>query len=75
MSNMLWKNITIEAQKSGEITCAKDWRMENVTLLTPSGDPIKLNQVENVQLPCIFKILDSSKGPANPDETGHILGH
>ena len=75
MSNMLWKNITIEAQKSGEITCAKDWVMENVTMLTPSGYPIKLTQVENVQLPRIFKILDSSKGPANPDETGHVLGH
>lgn len=75
MRNMLWKNIVIEAQKPGEITCAKDWVMENVTMLTPSDDPIKLDQVENVQLPQMFKIVDTFKGPDNPDESDHILGH
>jgi hypothetical protein len=75
MRNMLWKNIVIEAQKPGEITCAKDWVMENVTLLTPSADPIKLDKVENVQLPQRFKIVGSSKGPDNPVDNDHVLGH
>ena len=75
MRNMLWKNIIIEAQKPGEITCAKDWVMENVTLLTPSEDPITLDQVDNVQLPLMFKVVGSTKGPDNPTESDHILGH
>ena len=75
MRNMLWQNIIIEAQKPGEITCAKDWVMENVTLLTPSEDSIKLDQVENVQLPLMFIIVDSNKGPDNPNDSDHILGH
>ena len=75
MRNILWKNIIIEAQKPGEITCAKDWVMENVTLLTPSEDPIKLDQVDNVQLPLMFKVVDPIMGPDNPIESDHILGH
>ena len=75
MSSMLWKNIVVEAQKPGEIIYAKDWVMENVTLLTPSGNPIKLDKVENVQLPFIFKIVESSKGPVNPADADHVLGH
>jgi polygalacturonase len=74
MRNMLWKNIIIEAQKPGTITCAKDWVMENVTLLTPSDDLIELNQVSNVQLPQMFKVAASSDGPADPSEANHILG-
>jgi hypothetical protein len=49
--------------------------MENVTLLTPSDDPIKLDQVENVQLPHMFKVAEPSKGPVKPDDAGHVLGH
>jgi hypothetical protein len=75
MSNMLWKNIVIEVQKPGEISCAKDWIMENVTLLTPTEDPIRLDQVENVQLPRMLRVLDHFQGPPNPVDSDHILGH
>ena len=75
MRNMLWKNIIIEAQKPGEITCAKDWVMENVTLLTPFNGSVKLDQVENVQLPRMFRVAAPSESPANPAESGHVLGH
>jgi hypothetical protein len=75
MRNMLWKNIIIEAREPGEITCAKDWVMENVTLLTPSDEPIKLDQVENVQLPLMFNVEASSEGPEDPADSGHVLGH
>lgn len=75
MRNMLWKNITIEADKPGEITCAKDWVMENVTLLIPSNDAIKLNQVENIELPVMYKIEAPSECPANPNDSDHVLGH
>jgi hypothetical protein len=49
--------------------------MENVTLLTPSDQPIKLDQVENVQLPLMFKIVDPPQGPAKPSDSKHVLGH
>ena len=72
---MLWKNITIQAHKPGEITCAKNWIMENVTLLVPSDDTIKLNQVENVELPVTYKIESFNPDPADPKDAGHVLGH
>jgi len=75
MRNMLWKNVFIEAQKPGEITCAKDWVMENVTLVTPSEESIKLDQVDNVQLPLMFKVVDTTRGPDNPADSNHVLGH
>jgi len=75
MRNMLWKNIVIECKKPGEITCARDWVMENVTLLTPSNDFIKLDQVNNVQLPLIFRVTAPSRGPDDPSASGHVLGH
>lgn len=75
MRNMLWKNIIIEARNPGEITCAEDWVMENVTLLTPSDDSIELNQVRNVQLPSMFRLGAASAGPANPEDSDHVLGH
>jgi hypothetical protein len=49
--------------------------MENVTLLTPSDEPIKLDQVENVQLPLMFNVEASSEGPEDPADSGHVLGH
>jgi len=75
MRNMLWKNIIIEAKKPGQITCARDWVMDNVTLLTPSADPIKLEKVDNVQLPLMFRVTTSSEGPSDPASAGHVLGH
>ncbi len=75
MRNMLWKNIIIEAQNPGQITCARDWVMENVTMLTPSSDAIKLDRADNVQLPLMFRTTTSSKAPADPAATGHVLGH
>ncbi len=75
MRDMLWKNITIEAQKPGSITCAQDWIMENVTLLTPTDDPIKLDQVENVQLPVRYKVVEREEGPADPAAADHVMGH
>jgi len=75
MSSMLWKNIIIEARTPGEISCAKDWTMENVTLLTPSEEPIKLDQTENIQLPLRFKVLYQLKSPVIPAEKNPKLKH
>ena len=75
MRNMLWKNIIIQAQKPGEITCARDWQMENVTLLTPSDESIRLDQVENVQVPLMYKVTLPADGPVNPSASDHVLGH
>jgi len=55
MSNMLWKDVTIEAKTPGQITAAENWVMENVTLKTPSEDSFKLKHVKNVELPTIYK--------------------
>ena len=47
MRNLHQKNITSEACKPAQVTCAKDWVMEYVTLLTPSGDSIALDRASS----------------------------
>jgi hypothetical protein len=51
IKNIQWKNVYIEANKSGSIVNAKDWTMENVMVKTLEGEDISLENCENVQLP------------------------
>jgi polygalacturonase len=51
IKNIQWKNVYIEANKSGSIVNAKDWTMENVVVKTVEGEDISLENCENVQLP------------------------
>ena len=75
MRNLRWRNVTISAQRPGSITAARDWVMENCTLLTPADDAIELKHVQDVQLPVVYRLADFTGGPANPSEGAHVLGH
>jgi polygalacturonase len=75
MNSIVWKNIVMEAHTPGKISFAKDWIMENVTLLTPSEEPIKLNHVENIQLPLTFKVLEKFRDSVDPAEKDRNLRH
>ncbi len=56
MSNISWKNISIEAGKAGEINHALDWTMENVSLAVRDNEKISLTNAVNFQHPVyIFK--------------------
>jgi polygalacturonase len=56
MSNISWKNISIEAGKAGEISHALDWTMENVSLEVQGNEKIALTNAVNFQHPVyIFK--------------------
>jgi polygalacturonase len=51
IKNIQWKNVYIEANKTGSIVNAKDWTMENVVVKTLEGEAVALENCENVQLP------------------------
>lgn len=50
MSNISWKNVSIETNTAGSITNAKDWIMEDVTICTLDGEYIKTKNCVNVNL-------------------------
>ncbi len=54
-----WKDISIEAKESGELTYAQDWTMDNVSLKTADGNPVKLNDCSNIQQPEISQLAAS----------------
>lgn len=51
IKNIQWKNVYIEANKTGSIVNAKDWTIENVVVKTLEGEAVFLENCENVQLP------------------------
>ena len=51
MRNIIWKNVSIEAEESGEINNALNWTMENVTLKTNNGKAIELTNCTDVDQP------------------------
>lgn len=51
MNNVYWKNVSIEADKPGEISHALDWTMDNVKLSIPGETQIAMTNVKNVPQP------------------------
>jgi polygalacturonase len=75
MQGMRWENITIEAKEAGKMTCAKDWVMTNVTLLTPGGGNVEQDRCENVQLPRSLAVGEAAKPEGyRPEEKPHVMG-
>lgn len=53
-----WLNIVARGERAGSITYARDWTMQDVRVVTPSGEPVKIAHCENVAAP------QSEKTPA-----------
>ncbi len=51
MHNVHFNNVSIQAEKAGEINHAKDWTMENVSLKIPDSKIIELNDTDSVEVP------------------------
>ena len=51
MHNLVWKNITIEAEEGGVLNYASNWNMENVSLKIEKGKSIELNNCIGVEQP------------------------
>jgi polygalacturonase len=49
------KNVRLEALDPGEIHHARDWKLENVTIASPSGEAPKMSEAQNVPLPTLEK--------------------
>lgn len=49
--DLQWNNISIEAEKGGEINYGKDWQMNNVTIDIPADEHIISKGSENINLP------------------------
>ncbi|MEZ5043201.1 MAG: glycoside hydrolase family 28 protein [Saprospiraceae bacterium] len=52
--NLTWENITIEAEKSGSLHYANQWRMKNVSLTTQSQDSILFKNSTQIEHPTFF---------------------
>lgn len=63
MHHLNWKNIAIEAEESGSIHHASNWKMDNVQLVTKMGNPIEFVNCENIPQPSI-----SSNGQTEPEQ-------
>ncbi len=59
--------VVAHAVRAGTIDYARDWTMENVRLITPSGEPVRILHGERVQSPRAEKELEP-KTPASGSE-------
>lgn len=48
-------NVTAHALEAGTIEYARDWEMQNVTVITPRGEPLKIASSANVAAPSVVK--------------------
>ncbi len=58
--NISWKNVSVEAEESGQLSYASDWTMKNVVLKTATGQPIELIECNNIQQPELIKTKSQS---------------
>lgn len=50
-----WENVSVEAEESGVLNYASDWFMTNVIIKTGTGNPVELNECNNIQQPELMK--------------------
>lgn len=55
ISNVSWANIAAQGQESGSIEYARHWKMNNVNLQTPAGEPVKVSNSEMIETPKVTK--------------------
>jgi len=55
ISNVMWVNVSAQAQAAGVIEYARDWTMTNVKLQTADGLPVRTSSAENVGTPDVTK--------------------
>ncbi len=48
-------NVTAQGGEAGFIEHARTWTMQNVTLKTPTGEPVKITNSANVDTPQVIK--------------------
>ena len=48
-------NINARGLEAGAIEYARDWQMQNVTVATPTGEPVKITESANVTPPTVLK--------------------
>lgn len=64
-----WKNVTLVGREAGSITYARDWTMENVTVLTPSGGSVDVTHSRGVPAPRALATTDEGA-----EKAGQTLG-
>jgi polygalacturonase len=51
LTDVKWVNITAQGAEAGYIDYARNWSMKNVVIKTPSREPVKITNSENVDKP------------------------
>jgi polygalacturonase len=60
-----FEHVAARAQKSGSIEFARDWQMDDVRVVTPTGEPVRIVHGERVQSPQV-EAGAAEKAPASP---------
>ena len=55
IQNVTFSNITAQGKEAGSIEFAEDWKMQNVTIKTDSGENVKISNSQNVDTPKVLK--------------------
>jgi len=55
VQNVTFANITAAGKEAGHIEYAENWTMKNVSLTTDSGEPVKISNCKNVDVPKVAK--------------------
>lgn len=59
ISDIRWRNISIEADSAGAIAHAKNWTMSQVTVRTPSDKPLQMDHCQRVEQP-VITVVDAA---------------
>ncbi|HET8656433.1 MAG TPA: glycoside hydrolase family 28 protein [Longimicrobiaceae bacterium] len=55
LRNVKWKDVTVVGREAGSIDYARDWQMQNVTLLTHDGKPVEITHGQDVDPPTVVR--------------------
>lgn len=51
LHDVLFRDVSASGQEAGSIEYAEEWEMENVVLRTPTGEPVRITNSEEVEAP------------------------
>jgi polygalacturonase len=63
LHDVRFENVVVRGQRSGSIDYARNWSMQDVRLITPGGEPVRITHSEDVQAPSVSKQPVESEKP------------
>lgn len=61
LHDVWFAHVRARATHAGSIEYARDWQMDDVRIITPTGEPVKISHAERVQSPVVERGEDDKK--------------